>query len=688
MSKSNKPKTTKAGIVSSVKQKQGDITSKVKTRNKEIDTAGFTHNQSDMMNQKDIPAVKLANAAKAKKDGIKSWWLFPEKELGAAVQEVVWRIDMQNNEKRNSWITYARLYGNNDAMGWTVQNPFSQQLDNKPSLNVIQSCIDTVNSKVAKDNPRPYFMTDGANYFQRLRAEYMSKFTQAAFTYMRLYEKANNNVFRDSSLFGLGGLKFYVEGGKPQCEWVFINEIKVDKYDAWHGEPRSMHQTKLMTKERALALFDSPEQQHKIEQNVGPMPAGYSQQRWSVVDLVVVTESWHLPSTPGADDGVHCFTVGDDVLELEKYTKDYFPFVFHRYYNNTVGFYGRGIAQQIRSGQYEIDKMLRKMKHGYETAGVPFILMPMGAEVAEEQMLNNEMMRMVTYNSAAGVQPTVVSPQVFDPAFSQLLKDWINWCFQEVGITQVSASGQKQSGINSAVALRTMVDIESSRYLQVAKNWNQFFIDCALMTIRICNQLIEDNEVDLKFPFFDSKGKASTEIDYKRIAMEEDDFTIRCDLASAFSGSFSSKLQTVSDFIDRNYISKERGMEMLELGDPDVEREINLCTATLKLCEKRLTEIVEEDLYTPPDPYMNLTLAQEVSQATLVLLQSQNCPEEQLKNVRLWVDAIIDLKNLPDTSKLQSQFAPPPASPGPPGPLPGTPTNGLPPPGAPLPPQQ
>jgi hypothetical protein len=98
-------------------------------------------------------------------------------------------------------------------------------------------------------------------------------------------------------------------------------------------------------------------------------------------------------------------------------------------------------------------------------------------------------------------------------------------------------------------------------------------------------------------------------------------------------------------------------MEMIGL-DPDVDGELQKQTASLRLCEKRLSQMVEEQIYNHPEPYMDLNLSLKVSIQTYNQLVIDECPEERLQLVRRWMGELQTMIGNPDPTvlKLQSIF--------------------------------
>lgn len=588
----------------------------------------------------------------------KHWYDLDEDKIAGAVQQLVIQIDLNNQDLTREWERYARMYGNYDNLALTgTGSADGNSYDgstNIPSYNIIQSSVDTLTSKICPDNPKPYFITSNADYFTKLKAEKQTQFVQGVFQGANLYEKANNQVFRDAAVYGIGGLHFHYDEDKQKicAEWIFVDEIKIDRVDAFKKHPRSIHLCKLAQKETLLEKF--PEQEDVIEDMAGQHPE-YFRSKETVIEFMVTIESWHLKN--GKKPGRHVISLQDKVLLDEEYDEDYFPCVFFNYYDKGTGIFGRGVADTLFNHQIEINKLLLMIQQCQELQAAPLIFVPNEAQIASDVLLNNNIARMVPYRG--NQVPTFMAPQAVDPAVYEHLKWWIESSYGEVGISMTSAAGTKQPGVDSAIAMRTMVDIESSRFVQVSKNWEKFFVNCAETVIKIGKRVYETNK-NFSVTYMDKKSKILKEIPWKSIDPDEDMFVIQCDTISGFTNSAAGRIQTVTEFISNGWFSRERGLELLGM-DPDLDGEIQLQTSSLRLCEKRLSQMVEEGIYNHPEKYMDLQLALNVSERMYNQLVLDECPEERLQLVRQWIDELITKTTGQDPAVMQLQqiFAPP-----------------------------
>ena len=82
------------------------------------------------------------------------WWLANKNNLYQELFAYVGALDSRQRYRETDNIRYARLYGNYDQVGLGAYNysrvESSYNTTNRVTLNVIQSLIDTVVSKITK----------------------------------------------------------------------------------------------------------------------------------------------------------------------------------------------------------------------------------------------------------------------------------------------------------------------------------------------------------------------------------------------------------------------------------------------------------------------------------------------------------------------------------------------------------
>ena len=280
-------------------------------------------------------------------------------------------------------LRHLRLYGNRDYAG-VLPSTFSESISqDRVTLNVIKSVCDTVSARIAKNRPRPVFLTSGGNYSTQRRAKLLEKFVESQFYTAGVYKVAPK-VFRDCCVFGTGVMQVYNVGTQIRVERVFPGEIYVDQAEGMYGDPKQIYRRKYINRDVLLDMF--PNQEGAIRTANGPSDEFSDLERDSTVDQIEVVEAWHLPSGPDAKDGKHCIILDGGTLLEESWDHDYFPFVFIHWSERLRGYWGMGLAEELTGIQVEINKLLMKIQKAFQLLAVPWVLVEAGSKIKKARV--------------------------------------------------------------------------------------------------------------------------------------------------------------------------------------------------------------------------------------------------------------------------------------------------------------
>ena len=138
------------------------------------------------------------------------WWLANKNNLYQELFAYVSALDNRQTYREADNLRFARLYGNYQQMGlgaYTYSRiEASYNVTNRVTLNVIQSLIDTVVSKITKNKPKATFLTSGGDFSLQRKAKKLTKFVEGIYSYSEFYEKATM-AFQDACIFGTGCIK-------------------------------------------------------------------------------------------------------------------------------------------------------------------------------------------------------------------------------------------------------------------------------------------------------------------------------------------------------------------------------------------------------------------------------------------------------------------------------------------------
>jgi hypothetical protein len=526
----------------------------------------------------------------------------------------------------------VRLYGNLDIMGINAlqyNRPTPAAGQNRVTLNVIKSCIDTAQSKIAKNKVKPTFLTDGGNWHQQRKAKKLDKFILGQFYSTDVYTKAQKS-FVDACIFGGGFLKIYPENGKICVERTIPDELITDDGESIYGSPRNKYQTKFVHKDALILAFPKFKNQiealESIRSNTAIGGPNYH------ADIVIVYEGWHLPTKRDSSDGRHVISIEGADLVDEQWKKETFPFSKFNWSDKPFGYWGGTICEEIMGIQVEINKILKNIQIAHHLLSAPAVYVEEGSKVSS-QHLNNEIGRIIKYK---GVMPTVKADGMIHPEIYSHLENLYRKAFEIVGISQLSAQSQKPAGLNSGKALREYNDIESERFLIVGQKWESFFMDIAKQMISCAKEIYEeDKDFSVKV-----KGKKFIEeIKWSEVDLEEDQYVMQVFPTSMLPHSPEGRLEAVQEMLQAWMIDPDTGAELLDY--PDLERANDLRYSSRQVIREIVDKIVEEGVFTAPEPYMNLQYAVEYAQMSYNRAKIENAPEEHLELLRRFMEQAI-----------------------------------------------
>jgi hypothetical protein len=231
----------------------------------------------------------------------------------------------------------------------------------------------------------------------------------------------------------------------------------------------------------------------------------------------------------------------------------------------------------------------------------------------------------------------------------------------------MTAFAQKPSGITANSALQTMADQQSERFMLVAQNFEEMFLQIADITIDLSRDIYKENK-SLSVKTTGKEGFVK-KISWKDVDMDDDSFQMKAFSVSALPSSPSGRLQSVADLLSFGFIDSLRAQELLDF--PDLKRHKTLQLSSLHETRRILDLIKHNGEYTEPPPEMDLNLAVQEAQREVLAASSAGVPEDRIVMMRKWIDNCLELQEpepepqpLPAPVDPMGQPAPPPVNPG------------------------
>lgn len=568
--------------------------------------------------------AKTKNTPKGENMGYKWWNAASAKQRAEELITTAKFLQSNQDYHYRQAVILARLYGNiplTSIIGSSSKiGPQSALPMDRPTMNVIQSCIDTLVSRITQSRPRPIFLTDNSDYKQRNLAKKLNGFIGGELYRTKAYE-LGKLILRDASVLGTGLLHVYEKDKKVCLERVLKTELFVDPNESLYAHPRQLYRMKLVDREVLADQF--PEYKSKIEGADNAYPDNQSQE--SIADQVLVVESWRLPSGMDSGDGMHSIACSAGEIFKEEWTKDYFPFEFLHYSPRLVGFWGQSLAEQLMGTQVEINQLLATITKSIHLVGVPRVFVEDGSKVVKAH-LNNQVGSIITYR---GTKPSYEVAPCIAPEIYQQLQRLVEYAYQQSGVSALAATSQKPAGLNSGEAIRNYDDLQSDRFASLNKDYDNFYVSLSYKIVDLAKEIAErEGEYTTIYP----NKNGVKEIDFPKLSMLDNPYLIQCFDASSLPREPAGRLQKVTEMAQAGMISMQEARRLLDY--PDLEQVDKLATAQEERILQVLDDVVETGKYMPPDPFTDLAKATELSTQYINLYSSAGLEESKLEKLR------------------------------------------------------
>jgi len=533
---------------------------------------------------------------------------------------------------------YSQLYTGKPMVGYAgpafskVSNPLNIA-PGRPTYNLISSVTDTLVSRLTQDRPVPVFLTDNGDYKERNLAKKLNDFILGEFYRTKAYE-IGEQILTDALVQGTGVLKIHeTMDKKVGIERVLPIELFVDLEESRFGDPRRMYQVKYMDR----AMVESAFPKHKAM--AAAADKGILEQSdasRSVADLVVVVEGWALPSGEDTNDGWHSIVCSEGELFGEKWTKQKFPFVFLHHKKRPEGFWAQGVAESLMGTQLTLNDLLITIAQSIRTMGVPRVFVEEGSKCNTASFVN-KIGTVIKYRGAAPIFAT--SPSNAPELYEERAR-LIQFGFEQEGLSMLSATSQKPSGLNSGEAQRVYQDINSDRFASLERRYTNFYVDLAYQLI---DKALDIAERDGSYTtIFTDRKKGCKQIELPKIKMLKDPFIIQAYVQSSLPKDPAGRLQKVTEMIQSNMVTIQEGRRLLDF--PDLGQVETLANASEERIYYILDEIIENGVYEGPDQFMNLAKATEIVTQYINLYSTCKLEEEKVQMLRDFFAEIQDLQ--------------------------------------------
>ncbi len=549
---------------------------------------------------------------------------------------------------------------------WLVSNgedpPINEEIN---AYNAAANTLDTIHSKVFKNELIPMPVTTGGGALQRSRAKDLSRGLRGTYADNEV-DLIEEDVGYDSMICGAGFSKTYRSHGRVKVRFVPADDMTQDEAEGRYRCPPSIFETTRLDRFQALSEYGGSEEwlhgtsEHRQKmilqcreatQEGGAQSAGR--------DQIEITEAYHLPSGPDAGDGRMVVAIDGCTLVDVEWKRPRFrhqPMIPKR---RRRGSWGLSLMHGLAANQQEYERGTSKMQQAHQRLGGSHILAHEDSGVTEREM-DNGIGTLITWRG--NVPPTTFNPEPVHPQTYQHFDSIPDKMLSSHGVSSMSARGEIPAGLSQASgkALQVFDDIEAEglrAFHAERRRWHRKVAQGIIDEARELVELGESYSVR-------SEGRGALEsVDWKDVVMDEEEYILTVPSVNALSVSPSSKYARMAADLDAGRITIDQSKRLNE--NPDLQAENDIDTADVDIIDRNLDLMVVKGKYLAPQSFDNLQMYIQRAGKFYNLERAKGTPDDRLQLVR---DAIAEAQQLlnppPDPMAALPPAGPPPMDPG------------------------
>lgn len=452
-----------------------------------------------------------------------------------------------------------------------------------PSINIIKSCIDSVVNSIVTAKPRPFINTIKGSFKTIEIARQLQIFYDYYFSEQDLYNK-NVIALRDACLFDRG------------C--VYIDEITLEasNISPWnvYTDPNEKEKKQVYIIFNNTTIESLPEyvekELTKSELNLNHITYG-----------VYYNSKYHTKA----------LTVNGSVRKIYNYEADTVPIKYITYTPTIIGDHCLSIADMLLGLQKEINIISKTIALAAKKNPAQTIMLQNASNIAVGE-LNNEIGNIIQFNSennGSGNPVNVLTPSFISEQYEAIRDKDIQRAYELVGKSQTSASGRKEVGIESGVAIATLADLQSERFQVLLGSFIDLFTQEAKLVA----------EIGMKNATIITPSRYELKLTWDEVREDYSKMRIEFSSADALSKDPSEKLKQLQSLAQAGIIPATQIPSLLEI--PDINRGFSAVNNGYNCAMSIIDACIYDDKYDLPF-YVPFELLKEMIVNTMLSLRA------------------------------------------------------------------
>lgn len=449
--------------------------------------------------------------------------------------------------------------------------------------NIIFNTISALVSKIAEHTKaRAYINTIKGNFEDIQVAKAAQQYFDIIFDQQNIYHIISM-AFRDACIFERGWV--FVDKDNKKLKNVLPWEIYVDGNEIVRNEPIKQ----IVWKQDKFPVINLPADIDTSE---------------VTRDEVTFIKYWN------SKDHIMATLIPEmRYIKVEDWENDVIPFLTITYDDPISTKSTTSVVDLLYSIQRQVDSILDKISEAVDRSLVNIITIPNNSNIKDEKM-SNKVAQIIRYDFTSemtGNPVGIQTPAPIDGSYINLLNKFTDDAYQMVGISELSVTSQKPTGLDSGKALQSLENIEADRFqLQVNKVVHMYD-----EVARICTELFDGSIL----PVSNDRMKLS----WKLLRKINEKMTIQFTAVDNESKLPSGKSVEIQNLAKSGFLPVNR-VPML-MYTPDLEQAYSFAMNAYNAIQTVIWDCVKEDKY-KIDPYIPLEELKPEIMNTCLLLKS------------------------------------------------------------------
>ena len=449
--------------------------------------------------------------------------------------------------------------------------------------NIIFNTISALVSKIAEHTKaRAYINTIKGNFEDIQVAKAAQQYFDIIFDQQNIYHIISM-AFRDACIFERGWV--FVDKDNKKLKNVLPWEIYVDGNEIVRNDPIKQ----IVWKQDKFPVIDLPSNIDTSE---------------VTRDEVTFIKYWN------SKDHIMATLIPEmKYIKVEDWENDVIPFLTITYDDPISTKSTTSVVDLLYSIQRQVDSILDKISEAVDRSLVNIITIPNNSNIKDEKMSNKvaQILRYDFTSEMTGNPVGIQTPAPIDGSYINLLNKFTDDAYQMVGISELSVTSQKPTGLDSGKALQSLENIEADRFqLQVNKVVHMYD-----EVARICTELFDGSIL----PVSNDRMKLS----WKLLRKINEKMTIQFTAVDNESKLPSGKSVEIQNLAKSGFLPVNR-VPML-MYTPDLEQAYSFAMNAYNAIQTVIWDCVKEDKY-KIDPYIPLEELKPEIMNTCLLLKS------------------------------------------------------------------